>query len=340
MITAGADFPIHRVAADLGTQAERLAQARDVYTRAIVEVDIAPHPDGPFGWRGASRKLPGLGLATAVCSGVRIARKPAPDEADELILTAVVAGRLHLRSAGRDTVVRAGEIAMTGSRDAATYDCDRDCRLLDLRIPRPPAIGHLDLAFGASLAAAEPLSMLAKYADVLLDSDGHERSDTLSLAVAHVHEIVDLVLDVARGMLRQKVRRPGVVRLRAIKADIVENASSRDLTMAAIAARHRVTPRYVRKLLETEGLTFSEFVLGERLARAHRMLTDPRRCTETISAIAFACGFGDLSYFNRVFRRHNGATPTEVREAARRSAAGAGVDAGQDPGAKCGAESA
>jgi AraC-like DNA-binding protein len=41
---------------------------------------------------------------------------------------------------------------------------------------------------------------------------------------------------------------------------------------------------------------------------------------ETISAIAFACGFGDLSYFNRVFCRHYGATPTVVREAARGSA--------------------
>ncbi len=295
MITAGADFPIHRVAADHGTPAERLAQAREVYARAIVAVDIAPHPDRPFRWRGASRKLPGLGLAATACSGVRIARKPAPGEADELILTAVIEGRLRLRSAGRDTVVRAGEIAMTASRDAATYDCDPDCRLLDLRIPRPPAIGRLDLALGSSLAAAEPLSMLAKYADVLLDSDGPERSDTLSLAVAHVHEIVDLVLDVARGALRQKVRRPGVARLRAIKADIVENAASRDLTMAAIAGRHRVTPRYVRKLFETEGLTFSAFVLGERLARAHRMLTDPRRGAETLSAIAFACGFGALS---------------------------------------------
>ena len=33
--------------------------------------------------------------------------------------------------------------------------------------------------------------------------------------------------------------------------------------------------------------------------------------------MAFECGFGDLSYFNRAFRRRYHATPTDVREAVR-----------------------
>ncbi|MDW4800082.1 helix-turn-helix domain-containing protein [Escherichia coli] len=48
------------------------------------------------------------------------------------------------------------------------------------------------------------------------------------------------------------------------------------------------------------------------------MLTDPRRSDRSISAVAFEAGFGDLSYFNRTFRRHFGATPSEIRAAARR----------------------
>ena len=38
----------------------------------------------------------------------------------------------------------------------------------------------------------------------------------------------------------------------------------------------------------------------------------------TVSSIAYDLGFGDVSYFNRVFRRLYGATPSDVREAARR----------------------
>jgi hypothetical protein len=43
-----------------------------------------------------------------------------------------------------------------------------------------------------------------------------------------------------------------------------------------------------------------------RLARAHRLLGDPRRGPEKISAVALDCGFGDVSYFNRAFRRRYG----------------------------------
>jgi AraC-like DNA-binding protein len=39
-------------------------------------------------------------------------------------------------------------------------------------------------------------------------------------------------------------------------------------------------------------------VLGQRLMRAHRMLSDPRFAGLSVSAIAFAAGFGDLSYFS------------------------------------------
>ncbi|MGH7067950.1 MAG: helix-turn-helix domain-containing protein, partial [Acetobacteraceae bacterium] len=64
------------------------------------------------------------------------------------------------------------------------------------------------------------------------------------------------------------------------------------------------------------GLVFSRFILDQRVSRAHRMLTDPRRAQRNISSLAFETGFGDLSYFNRVFRRRYGATPSEVRRAA------------------------
>jgi AraC-like DNA-binding protein len=46
------------------------------------------------------------------------------------------------------------------------------------------------------------------------------------------------------------------------------------------------------------------------------MLADPRYAGLTISGIAFAVGFGDLSTFNREFRRRFGLTPSDVRRRA------------------------
>ena len=53
------------------------------------------------------------------------------------------------------------------------------------------------------------------------------------------------------------------------------------------------------------------------------MLTDLRLAQRSISSVAFEVGFGDLSYFNRAFRRCYGATPSEVRRSAERNEAGA-----------------
>ena len=331
MSTAGADFPIDRIATDEVAADERLALVRDAYRRTIADIAIAPHPSSLFYWRGVLRKLPGLALAGAASSGTRMVRTPGPDESDDLILTVAVEGRLRLRQGERETVLRAGEIAVTRSREPAVCDRDPHARSIDLRIPLhvvAPTGRELDTILVSAIAAPEPLSMLRRYVDGLLDSFGLERPETLNLAVAHVHEIVSHILGAARdGAEAEKARGPGATRLRAIKADIVANACSRELTIVSIAERHRVTPRYVRKLFEGEGVTFSEFVLAQRLARARRVLSDARHAPETISAIAFACGFGDLSYFNRVFRREYGATPTAVREAARRGGASGSMDA-------------
>jgi transcriptional regulator GlxA family with amidase domain len=64
--------------------------------------------------------------------------------------------------------------------------------------------------------------------------------------------------------------------LRAIKEDIATWLDRPDLSVAAIAARHRIKPRWVQRVFESEGTTFTEYVLGQRLVRAHRLLTDVR----------------------------------------------------------------
>jgi hypothetical protein len=42
----------------------------------------------------------------------------------------------------------------------------------------------------------------------------------------------------------------------------------------------------VRKLFESDDTSFTQFVLSERLARAHRLLSDPRFAERSIAALA------------------------------------------------------
>jgi AraC-like DNA-binding protein len=140
------------------------------------------------------------------------------------------------------------------------------------------------------------------------------------LAACHVHDLLVAIVRAARdGRSIAEGRGIAAARLCAIMGDIEARIGEDDLSVDKIASRHRITPRYVHKLFENEGLTFSSFVLGQRLSRAHRMLSDSCRSERNISTIAFAVGFGDLSYFNRAFRRHYGVTPSDVRQSSARA---------------------
>jgi AraC-like DNA-binding protein len=103
-------------------------------------------------------------------------------------------------------------------------------------------------------------------------------------------------------------------RLTAIKADISRHLTDGSLSVATLAARHGITPRYVHKLFEDDEMTCSQYVLDQRLALAYRRLRDPRLAGRTVSSIAHDAGFGDLSYFNRTFRHRYGVTPSVARE--------------------------
>jgi AraC-like DNA-binding protein len=135
-----------------------------------------------------------------------------------------------------------------------------------------------------------------------------------------MHDLIAATIGATRdGRAIAEGRGIAAARLRAIMTDISAQLGNGDLSVVKIARRHSLTPRYIHKLFENQGLTFSSFVLGQRLSRAHRILSDPNRADRNISSVAFDVGFGDLSYFNRAFRQRYAATPTEIRHLAMRT---------------------
>ncbi len=63
-----------------------------------------------------------------------------------------------------------------------------------------------------------------------------------------------------------------------------------------------------RKLKAMTGHTISSFVMRARLNKAKQLLARRER---SITEVAFACGFNDLSYFSRSFRKAFGYTPSD-----------------------------
>src|SRR5258708_32374844 len=218
-------------------------------------------------------------------------------------------GRLLNLSRGEASVLTASEPAFLKVPTYGAY--------INVRAPLraiSPLVAGLDTAYGRPIPADNAaLRLLVQYVGILEDTEALIAPDLRRQVITHIHDLMALAIGATRDAA-EIARGRGVhaARLRMIKEDIAA-----DLSVATIAARHRIKPRWIQRLFEREGMTFTEYVLAQRLARAHRLLTDPRYANQKISTIAFNVGFGDLSYFNRAFRRRYGAAPSELRAAAR-----------------------
>lgn len=67
------------------------------------------------------------------------------------------------------------------------------------------------------------------------------------------------------------------------------------------------------------GKTFIDTITEIRLGHASRMLIDT---TQSITEVAYKCGFNNISNFNRIFKKKKDCTPKEFREAYTSSASG------------------
>jgi AraC-like DNA-binding protein len=160
------------------------------------------------------------------------------------------------------------------------------------------------------------LNLLRNYVDAVFYDPALAMPEMRQLIVAQLCDLVAVTLGATRDATAvAEGRGVRAARLRAIKGDIEAHLAAGDLSPSVVAKRQQISDSYIRKLFEGEGTSFSQFVLARRLVRAHRMLTNRRWSDRSIAWIAFESGFGDLSYFNRTFKRFYGATPSDIRGA-------------------------
>jgi AraC-like DNA-binding protein len=271
------------------------------------------------------RALPELGIASGRRTYARydLTRELAADaSADNMMLAIVTSGTGMMSQRGRDVTVHAGDATLLSATEPNSSTLHGNGSFIVVAIPSArlsPAVINLGSMLGRLVPAGnEALGLLRSYLGILKESDKLSTAELRRVVVLHVHDLVATALGATQdAAILAEERGIRSARLRAIMLDVVENLDRPQLGVGAVAKRHGVTPRYVQRLFEREGTTFRAYVLEQRLAAACRMLVDQRRDIGQISEIAYKVGFSDLSYFARTFRRKYGASPSDVRAAAR-----------------------
>ena len=163
---------------------------------------------------------------------------------------------------------------------------------------------------GHELEGGGALSLAMDYSDLLLRHP--EAVDEAGVAIAnHLLDLVALGLG-ARSELAIASRRGGLraVRLKAVLLLLEQRFAEPDFSAHKLATAAGLPERYVNELLYEAGASFTTRLNELRMRKAAGLLA---RGEGRISDIAFECGFNDLSYFNRCFRRRFGLTPTAAR---------------------------
>ena len=298
---------------------EKKAACHEVYGRTIAKVDLEPRADDELMIEASLRNLPGLGLVSVTSTELRFHKPASLIDNDDIVLLIVDTGYWTGTQFGRTVRLEAGDAVLCANAKVGTGLSFG--RRVMFRVPYKaiaPAAADLGAWFQRRIPReTEGLRLLREYVRAMQDLDlatpGLQR-----VTVGHIYDLTALTLGATRDAASAAADR-GVraARLRAVKEDVARNLEQGDVSVDAVAKRQRVSPRYLRKLFESDGVTFSEYVLDRRLSLAHRLLSDPRRASEKIASVAFAAGFGDVSYFYRVFRRRYDLLPADVRAQAR-----------------------
>ena len=92
----------------------------------------------------------------------------------------------------------------------------------------------------------------------------------------------------------------------------VEEHYDGDITVEDAAELINVTPSYFCRIFKASiGNTFVNFINNYRIMQAKQKLLKPEA---TITEVMYETGFSNYSYFNRVFRKYSGYSPTEYKQ--------------------------
>jgi AraC-like DNA-binding protein len=227
------------------------------------------------------------------------------------------AGHSILSQGGREQHVDAGDLCFFDSTRPFDLDFPTDMALTCFLLPRgeliaravdaPDAVVRAIPRHGVGALFHSFAAGLAQTASTLAPAEAAQAGvmfvDLLALALGATAS----TREAARPSVRQAI-------FAAIRADIRTHLGDPDLSLPTVAARAHIAPRTLQTLFQEQATSFTGYVLEQRLLLAERQLS--RSASDiSITEIAYAVGFSDLSYFSRCFHRRFGQSPRDFRAA-------------------------
>lgn len=282
-----------------------------------VGLQVNATPDRPLvvrmhGYRGRNLRMASLRFSPH--STVSLPISPSSDT--RMLVSLHKRGQAVVAQGGRESRIEPGSVFVIDparpfhieTSEIETDSIYVNANLLRQRVP------ELDLLTARAIPTDEGAASLFRDAVQgafrLLPGLDEDVADDVAEALLH------LLAPALRAQLRGHERMPARLKahhhqriVRFVRAHLSDSA----LDVATIAQGVGLSPRHLYQIFEETGKPLMKWVWSERLERCRRELAIRSLRQRSISEIAFAWGFSNMSHFSRSFKAEFGRSPSDYR---------------------------
>lgn len=294
-------------------------------SQSYVSLDCVPLVNRGFYGAIENCTLPGIDISVVKSHAQEVHRTEAHiDAADEqfFLVSIQVKGCGHIAQDGREAVLMPGMFALYQSSRPYRLTFKNRFEQIVLKLRRAELLN----------VVSEPEQMTARAISgkrgagllflngvkALLDTPANTQVTKLS-ANAMSDSLINLL---AAGLYSlpniHSIEVPALheYHLSRIKEYIESNLHNSQLSLDMIAAELDVSVSLIHRVFSSEVHTPVQYIWEQRLQRAKRHLVSAQFHHETISSLAYRCGFNDAAHFSRAFRARFGVTASDWKKSA------------------------
>jgi AraC-like DNA-binding protein len=303
----------------MGTPAKPISSIktwRDVVGRRLLNLDFNPISDEEF-WAEVEPIAGPLRTAKVSQSGGRSFRDQelVRDGDDVFSLAICRRSRISVTQRGQEVVLWPGDAAFLRTSETGSLASAKPFTHCSIMFPAAELLRCAPDADQWVMrpipAGTEALRLLMAYV-AFIGKQPLQDPDAQSMVRRHLFDAAMLLGAGTGRAAEQTAGSLQALRLRAVLDVIAKRYWEPALSVADVAASVGISPRYLQRLFECAGQTFTRHLSELRLRRAHDLLRNANGACR-ITDVALGVGFSDISHFNRSFRRLFGETPTAVR---------------------------
>lgn len=300
---------------------DKFAYWNEVICRTVVDLDCRPIEQPSFDASIGGFDAPGIGvydIHTRAHLVYRDKTQIARLDSEALVINYVTSGQLYSEQDGHAVRLEAGDGAVSDAARPYFLQFDQPLGCVSVKVYKSDLASRVtgvERIAATSLRQRSSLTPLVVgyMTQLIAAAPTLERAAGLQAAEVFKDLLGASLNEVILGTTAASCENRAVTLLR-VKSYVDKHLTDPDLNPAKVAAALGFSTRYINRLFEAEQSSLMRHLWHRRLDWCARRISTSAGSRASLTDIAFAAGFNDLSHFSRCFKARFGRSPRAFRE--------------------------